>query len=182
MSKSKVKSLCRVGIMAALYVLLTTLSVKAGNLHITFASLPVVVLALLYGPAESAAAAVVGEFLNQLLSYGITATTLLWLIPPAVRGIIIGLAAMRLLDSPRPLESRPTTYYAVCIGAAVATTICNTAVIFLDSHIYHYYTFAVVFGDAAIRFVTGMITAAVISTAALPLTRLLHRQGLAQGG
>lgn len=180
MSKINVKALCRVGIMAALYVLLTSLSIKAGNLRITFASLPVVVLALLYGPFEGAAVALIGEFLNQVLSYGFTVTTGLWLIPPAVRGVIIGLVAMRLWTSARPLESRPAVYYPVCIGAAVVTTICNTAIIWLDSHIYHYYTFAAVFGTAAARFVASMVTAVVISTIAMPLVRLLRRQGLVQ--
>lgn len=180
MSKTKIKAICRVGIMAALYVLLTMLSIKAGNLHITFASLPVVVMALLYGPIEGAAVALIGEFLNQMLSYGFTVTTGLWLIPPAVRGLIIGLVAMRMWSSPRPLENRPAAYYSVCISAAVVTTVCNTAIIWLDSHIYHYYTFAAVFGDAAVRFVAGMVTAAVISTIAMPLVRLLRRQGLVQ--
>lgn len=180
MSKTKVKAICRVGIMAALYVLLTMLSIKAGNLHITFASLPVVVVALLYGPIEGTTVALIGEFLNQMLSYGFTVTTGLWLIPPAVRGLIIGLVAMRMWSSPRPLENRPAVYYSVCIGAAVVTTVCNTAIIWLDSHIYHYYTFAAVFGDAAARFVAGMVTAVVISTIAMPLVRLLRRQGLVQ--
>lgn len=180
MSKNKIQAICRVGIMAALYVLLTSLSIKAGNLHITFASLPVVILALLYGPVEGALTALIGEFLNQMLTYGFTVTTGLWLIPPAVRGVIIGLVAMRLWASARPLENRPAVYYPVCIGAAVVTTICNTAIIWLDSHIYHYYTFAAVFGDAAARFVTGMITAVVISTIAMPMVRVLRRQRLAQ--
>lgn len=175
-----VRALCRVAIMAALYVLLTLVSIRAGNLHITFASLPVVVMALLFGPAEAATVALLGEFLNQMLSYGFTATTVLWLIPPAVRGIMVGLFARRFCSSDHPLEQRPLGYYTVCICAALLTTACNTAVIWLDSVIYHYYTFAYVFGDAVVRLITGVITAAVIATVAMPLTRLLRGQSFVQ--
>ena len=175
-SRFNTRTICRIAIMAALYVLLTMVSVKMGNLHITFASLPVVVTAALFGPVEACTVALLGEFLNQMLTYGFTATTVLWLIPPALRGLIIGAAALRLMKSSRPLESRPVLLYAVCAGAAVCTTACNSAVIWLDSVIYHYYTFAYVFGDMLIRFVTGMITAVLVATLAIPLLRFLRRQ------
>ena len=179
-SRFNTRTICRVAIMAALYVLLTMISVKMGNLHITFASLPVVVTAVLFGPVEACVTALMGEFLNQMLSYGFTATTVLWLIPPAVRGLIIGAAALRLMKSGRPMDSRPAVFYTACAGAAVCTTVCNTAVIWLDSVIYHYYTFAYVFGDMLVRFVTGMITAVLIATVAIPLVRFLRRQRFAQ--
>ena len=55
MSKLNTRALCRVAMLAALYVLLNnTIAIKAGNLRITFASLPVVLSALLFGPLESA--------------------------------------------------------------------------------------------------------------------------------
>jgi len=179
-SRFNTRTICRVAIMAALYVLLTMISVKMGNLHITFASLPVVVTAVLFGPVEACVTALLGEFLNQMLSYGFTATTVLWLIPPAVRGLIIGAAALRLMKSGRPMDSRPAVFYTACAGAAVCTTVCNTAVIWLDSVIYHYYTFAYVFGDMLVRFVTGMITAVLIATVAIPLVRFLRRQRFTQ--
>ena len=74
MSKFNTRTLCRVAMLAALYVLLNnTIAIKAGNLRITFASLPVVLSALLFGPLESAVTALVGEFINQLIGgYGIT--------------------------------------------------------------------------------------------------------------
>lgn len=173
--------LCRLGILTALYVLLTMISIRAGNLRVTFASLPVVVSALLYGPWEAAVTALLGEFLNQMLTYGFTATTVLWLIPPAVRGITVGLCALRLRRTERPLEYRPGLYYIACVAAALATTVCNTAVIWLDSLLYHYYTFAYVFGDGLLRLFTGVITAVCVASVAMPLTRLLRRQGLVSG-
>lgn len=182
MSKIKTKTLCLVAILSALYVLLNLVSVRAGNLRITFASLPVVVSALLLGPIPAAMVALLGEFLNQMLSYGFTATTVLWLFPGALRGVVIGLAALAFQSGGRPLEQRPAACYGVCAAAALATTVCNTAVIWLDSVLYQYYTFVYVFGDLLMRLVTGLATAAVIATVAMPLTRLLRRrpEGAAQ--
>ena len=172
----KTQTLCRVAVMAALYVLLNMLSIQAGNLRITFASLPVVVCALLFGPGEAALTALLGEFLNQMLRYGFTATTALWVLPPAVRGLVIGLAARRLRQSARSLEARPLTCYGVCILAALCTTVSNTLVIWVDSVLYHYYTFAYVFGDLVLRILTGTATAVVIACVAMPVTLLLGRQ------
>lgn len=176
MPKIKTRTLCRIAILAALYALLTLLSIRAGNLRISFGSLPLVVCALLFGPWQAAAVGLLGEGINQLF-YGLTATTVLWLIPSAVRGILIGLAAMQFRGRPS-LAERPIPCYAVCVAAAIATTLCNTAVIWLDSVLYHYYTFVYVFGDMALRLLTGVVTALVIASLAQPLVRLLSRQSL----
>ena len=46
------KKLCYIALLVAVYVLLSmTFTIKTGNLEITFKSLPVVVAALLFGPA-----------------------------------------------------------------------------------------------------------------------------------
>lgn len=175
-TKWNVWRLCRTAMLAALYVLLNLVSIKAGNLRITFASLPVVVSALLFGPADAALTALGGEFLNQMLSYGFTPTTALWMIPPAVRGVVIGAAACTLRKTERPLESRPVLCYAVCILAALGTTAANTAALAIDAKLYGYYTTALVLGDLSWRIVTGTLIAVIITTAALPLTNLLRRR------
>lgn len=180
MSKFNARRICRIALLAAMYFLLNMVEIRTpGNLHITFDALPVVVGALLLGPVDAVLIAMFGELLNQIISpYGITATTLLWLIPPMLRGLMIGLAALRGRRLGRPLEHRPAACYAVCVAAAVATTAANTAVIWIDSVLYGYYTFALVFGSALIRFVTGMITAVLVATVAMPLSALLRRQML----
>lgn len=182
MSRFNTRALCRVAMLAALYVLLNnTIAIKAGNLRITFASLPVVLSALLFGPLESAVTALLGEFINQLIGgYGITATTALWLIPPAVRGMVIGVAAMALRHTDRPLERRPVPAYAVCILAALCTTLANTLVIAVDAWVYGYYSRAYVFGELLYRLGSGVLIAVIVATVALPMAGLLRRQGLAR--
>ncbi len=177
MFKFNAKTISRIGILAALYVLLNLVSIKAGNIRITFASLPVVTSALLFGPEEAMLTALLGEFCNQLLTYGLTATTVLWLIPPAVRGLVVGLAAVRAWKGQRPLESRPAACYAVCFAGAVATTLSNTAALAADALIGGYYSRTVVFAQLGSRLISGLVVAGVIATVAMPLAVLLRRQG-----
>lgn len=178
MSKFTIKTLSRMAVMTALYVLMTMLSIKFGNVHITFASLPVVVCALFFGPWQAAGVALMGEFINQMLGYGFTITTVLWLIPPALRGIIVGAVAILFLRRGKYLEERPIALYITCICAALVTTVSNTAVIWLDSIIYNYYTFAWVFGSLLMRLFTGVVTAVVVASVAMPVVRILGRQKL----
>jgi ECF transporter S component (folate family) len=173
---SKTKVLCRTAMTGALCFVLTLVSVRAGNLKVSFGSLPAVISALLFGPWEAAAAAFIGELLSQLLTYGLTATTVLWLIPPCLRVILIGMAARRChaVFSVYP-EEKPAVLFPVCLCAAVVTTSANTVGIWLDSLIYGYYTFAYVFGDFVLRIITGLLTASAIAAVSIPVVRALRR-------
>ena len=183
MQSSKARTICRIALLAALYVLLNnTIAFKVGTIRITFASLPVVVAALLFGPGEAALTALTGELINQLYSYGMSATLFLWLIPPMVRGSLVGLAAARLRGTERPLERRPALAYTVCVGAAVITTAVNTAVMAADALLMGYFTWVYVFGRLAERLISGVVVAVVVTTAALPLTVQLRKTKLAEKG
>jgi len=178
MSKFTTRRICLVAVLAAMYVPLALFLAIQGpnNLKFSLGSIPVVVAALLMGPLDAALVAGIGEFLKQLLSYGFTATTLLWTIPVILRGLIIGFAAVHARNAGKPLTARPVLCNVVCIAAAVATTAANTLIIWLDSVIYGYYSYAYVFGASVARFVTGMITAVLVTAVAIPLTALLRRQ------
>ena len=177
MPRFQTKTICLVGVLAALYVPLSLFAgVQVGNVRISFGSLPVVVCALLFGPLEAALVAMVGEFFKQLLTFGVTYTTVLYLIPPALRGAIVGAAALWTLRRGRRLEERRVLCYAVCVVAAMVTTAGNTLVNLLDSIIFHYYTFALIFGDAVYRFAVGMLNAVVIASIAILIVTLLRRR------
>lgn len=175
-----VYALCRVAVMAALYLPLARMAIEIGTLKLSFGSLPVTVLAMLTGPMEAAAAAAIGEFLKQLLSYGFTATTLLWVIPPALRGILIGLAASRLARTGRHLEDRSVLCCAVGVAAALVTTLGNTLILWADSVLYGYYFPGYVLGNLALRLAVGAITAVLVAIVAMPMVKLLRRQVIAR--
>lgn len=175
-----VYALCRVAVMAALYLPLARMAIEIGTLKLSFGSLPVTVLAMLTGPMEAVAAAAIGEFLKQMLSYGFTATTLLWVIPPALRGLLIGLAASRLARTGRHLEDRSVLCCGVGVAAALVTTLVNTLILWADSVLYGYYFPGYVLGNLALRLVVGVITAVLVAIVAMPMVKLLRRQVIAR--
>ncbi|MDO5435103.1 MAG: folate family ECF transporter S component [Clostridia bacterium] len=181
MGKMTTKRLCLVAVFAALYFVLTMyLTIRIGNITITLASLPILILAVLYGPLESTVAAALGEFIHQLLSWGLTLTTPLWLLPPVVRGLIVAFGCMlirRRCKVKEPWE-QPAAFFALLVAAAVVTTLANTGITWLDSVIFGYYSKAYVFGDFVIRLFTGIGTAVVLGFVIPPVVKALKRAGM----
>ena len=48
---------------------------------------------MLYGPVGGLLVGLLGAFMGQLLTYGVTATTILWILPQAARGLLVGVYA-----------------------------------------------------------------------------------------
>lgn len=177
MSGTNVRRMCYAALLAAMYVPLSLyVAVQVGNVRISFGSLPVVTAALLFGPLDAAAAALVGEFFKQLLTYGVTYTTVLYLIPPALRGLVVGLGALTALRRGWRLEERRMLCYAVCIVAALCTTVGNTLVNWLDSVLMGYYFPGLILGDLVWRLIVGMLNAVVMASLAIPLVKALRRR------
>ena len=137
MRKWNVNTLCTLALLTAMMVLLSlTLAVRTDYFKLTFGSLPVVLAAMLFGPLEGIVVAVLGEFMVQLLTFGLMPTTVIWILPPAIRAVVVGLAAVQLRKTGVPLERRPALCYIVCIAGAVLTTTGNTLGMWLDSLVY----------------------------------------------
>lgn len=178
--KFDVKLMCQLALLVALYFLLSvTLVIHTGNFKLTFISLPVIAAALLYGPGAGFTVALLGEFLAQMCGpYGLAPNTVLWLIPPAVNGLLVGTAALVAWKRKKVLERRPAACYAVCLICAVLTSGVNTLVLWADSVLYGYYSFAFIFGSALLRLGKDLIVAAIVTTIAIPLVHALRRSGL----
>jgi len=179
-SKEKTMVLCRVALLAAAYFVLSiTLTIKTPYLEITFKSLPVVVGALMFGPVGGGLVALFGELLAQMIGpYGLMPTTVLWLLPPLTRGLLLGAVANAFAKRGDHLEKRPLRCYGVCLGASIVTSCVTTVCLWLDSLIYDYYSFAFVFGSALIRFGKDIVIVAIVTTIVIPLMKLLRRGGL----
>ena len=91
LTQQRVQRICTDGVLIALYFVLTTFSLRMGNLRITFASLIVIVATLLFSTLDACLIAMLGELLTQVLQYGMTVTTPMWLLPPAIRALVLGL-------------------------------------------------------------------------------------------
>ena len=93
-----VRRLVMDAVLVALYVVLGFVKIPIGNmLRINFASFAVVMCAVTFSPIDGLMVGFLGEFLSQILGpYGLTPTTVLWALPEAVRGLLVGLAMLLL--------------------------------------------------------------------------------------
>ena len=144
----KAKQIAVDAMLAAMVAVLGYISIDTGAVKITFESLPILIGALLFGPGDGMLIGGIGTLIYQLLRYGVSATTLLWMLPYIICGLIVGFYAKKN----DYLLSRRQILAAVIISELLIT-ILNTFVIYADSKIYGYYYPALIWGSLALRFV-----------------------------
>ena len=162
----KTRRIVMVGLLTAMYVVLSLyLTVTLWNYKLTFEALPILICALMYGPADGFLVGFLGSFLNQMLTYGFTSTTLLWVLPHAASGLFAGWLGKRIK---RPLK--PAVTCLVTVSSALAVTALNTFAMYVDSKVNGYYSKAFIFGALGARLLTG-IAMAVAFSLLLPVLR-----------
>ncbi|MCI8608939.1 MAG: ECF transporter S component [Firmicutes bacterium] len=145
MSK-KTKELAINSMMAAMCAVLGYVALDMGSLKVTFESLPILLSALLFGPASGMVVGGMGTLIYQLLRYGVSATTALWMLPYIVCGLIVGWYAKR-----HDFTLTNMQIMGIVIINELLITILNTGVIYVDSKIYGYYTAALIVGSLVPR-------------------------------
>ena len=180
-----VKRMALNALMVAMYIVLSTfLAINLGGLKLTFEPLPVVMSAVLFGPVDAILVGFLGEFLNQMLTFGFTPTTLLWVAPIVVRGAIIGLvcSALKKKNGFAYLKNmkKAALFMAVCIVAGIIHSLINTLALYVDSKMFGYYQYHMVFGVLAIRIITGVISSVIMTVITLPLVAALRRAKLVE--
>lgn len=160
------KKLVADAMLTALFTVLSLVSINLGFMKITLDGLPVILAAVLFGPVHGLAVGLLGALLNQMLSYGFSATTLLWIAPAAARGLFTG-----LLLHEHGCGNILRTGIVIAAGS-VLVTLLNTAAWYADSVIYGYYSPEIVFGGLVLRLVSGVLTAAVYTALVPPLAKL----------
>ena len=144
--------------LAAICFLLANMALSTGTVKVTFESVPVLIGALLFGPIDGLAIGGIGTLLYQMLSYGFTATTALWIIPYMVCGLFVGLCArIKRFD----LTNRQLMVIVV-IGELLVTFF-NTIALYVDSHVYGYYHPTIITGVLGLRLVICVVKAMAYS-------------------
>ena len=148
----------------AMYVILELfVSIKLGNMKITFDALPILISAILFGPLSGFVVGILGSFISQMLSFGITLTTILWIIPVGIRGLLVGLYAKKV-----NYKVEPKKLMGVIIASSILITILNTGSLYIDSKLYGYYAFEFVFGTFILRIITG-VTIGIVHGSIVPI-------------
>lgn len=158
MKKKLITRICVCAILSALYFIFDLISIKAGPFKISVSGLPIILVAIIYGPIDAMIVGFTGAFLGQMVSFGFTPTTILWCIPAVVRGLFVGLFTKKL-----NIKERPISLIIIIVISSLLVTTINTVVMYIDSVIYNYYSYAYIFGALFTRYVTGIITAIIYS-------------------
>ena len=168
--KSKTEKFAIDSMLAAMCAVLGYISLDFGNIKVTFESLPILLGAFLLGPVDGLAIGGIGTLIYQLLRYGITVTTPLWMLPYMLCGLLVGYYAKKK-------DFKPTNrqIMIVVVLNELMITILNTGVIYVDSHIFGYYTPAYVLGSLAIRFVICILRAVVFGVLLPKLIDILKK-------
>lgn len=151
----KTRQLTIDSMLCAVCAVLGYLALDFLNIKITFESLPILLGALLFGPVDGMLIGGIGTLVYQLLRYGVSATTLLWIVPYVVCGLLAGAwAKWKNFD----LDRLQTVVLVVV--AELAVTVLNTIPIYVDSKLYGYYYPGIVLGVLALRLVICVVKAA----------------------
>ena len=195
LKKITVQQLCIFAVMIALHIVLESLSIRIGNDYkITFSGLPIIIIAILYGPFAGFVVGLIGSVLSQILTFGITATTIYWIWPPAIHGLAVGLLFMAFgrkfrfgFGNPSAggeekktgkkglsLIVNPVT---ICIFAGgLVNTICNYIATYFDSKVWNYYSEIYMIGLIPIRLVNWVLTAVVSSIIVMIVIAALRKR------
>lgn len=167
-------------VLIAMYVVLNSFSLRAANIKFTLDAFPIIVGAVMFGPLHGSLIGFLGSGIYQLFfsGYGITPTTLLWMVPAVVRGLIVGLYSKH-----KNYESKGLGLITVTIISGIAVTLLNTLALYVDSIIYKYYSFELVFGLLIPKFIIGIILAVIFALIVPALvTRIRKNIKLPAGG
>ena len=167
----KIKTLSMNAMMAAMCAVLGYLSLDLGNLKVTFESLPILVSALLFGPLDGMVVGGIGTLIYQLLRYGLSITTPLWMLPYVVCGLLVGWYAKKYSFT---LSGRQVMVLVILNELLI--TALNTGVLYVDSKIYGYYSAAFIFGSLLPRIVICIVKAAAFGLVLPGITRAVRHQ------
>ena len=185
MSKNKeitAKRLAMDAVLIALYVALSMLAIVLGGFKLTFEHLPVIICAVKFGPVDAMLVGGLGELINQMLTFGFTPTTILWMAPAIFCGLATGLGAKLSGDNLglNALLNRkvPVAFFALCVVVALGCSLINTFTLYVDSKMFGYYSYAMVFGVLWLRLATGAISSVLMAVASKTVVLALKKSKL----
>lgn len=169
--RTRTQQLATDAVLAAMVVVLGFTSIRIGNImKISLEDFPVLIAALMFGPSDGMIVAGIGILLYQLLSFGITATTALWILPFIVVGGLTGWYAKK-----HHYSNNRKQILGIFLVSEILICLLNTLAIYTDSKIFGYYYPTIITGMIAIRMVTAVIKGVVLGLVSTPLLRALSK-------
>ena len=166
----KTRELVTDAMLAAMCAVLGYLAIDTGSIKITFESLPVLLGGFLFGPLDGAIIGGVGTLIYQLLRYGVSITTALWILPYVLAGLLCGAAAKR-----SGYGTDRGTVAVFTVLAELLITLCNTGTLWLDSRIFGYWFPGFIAGSLFVRLILCAVKGAAFAAVLPGLLRAVGR-------
>lgn len=168
--KNTIHQLVIDAMLCAVCAVLGYLAIDLMSIKVTFESLPILIAALLFGYIDGAAVGAIGTLIYQLIRYGFTATTFLWMFPYIICGLIVGIYAKK-----KSFKLTPVRLGAVVVISELIVTLLNTIVIYIDSKVYGWYYPTLITGSLVIRLVICVVKAIAYSALLVPLLKAIRQ-------
>lgn len=163
-----------VSVFAALYLVLAKLTIHIGSAHLSIASICPIFLVTCLSFPEGRSCIFIGQILGEIIGGTLTITTPLWILPPILRILLIGLVALYYRKKNDSIFNHLMIYFTVIFLSSIITSLANTGVEFLDSKIRGY-PLAFVFLNRLKRIGISLLSSIVVSVGNLPLAKAYFR-------
>jgi len=147
------RNMCLIALLSALSIVLDIISIRNDFTKITLYALPLILASLLFHPFIGVCAGLVTGFISQVICYGITPTTILWMIPYILWGAIPGILANKL-----NVVNKEHLYFPILVSAFLITCI-NSIILYLDGAIMGYtvsYTLTLIIVRFLLSFISSI--------------------------
>ncbi|MDO4478933.1 MAG: folate family ECF transporter S component [Lachnospiraceae bacterium] len=166
----KTKRLVMNAMLIAMCAVLGYVAIDLTTIKLTFESVPVLIAALLFGPVDGLAVGALGTFIYQMLRYGFSATTFLWILPHALFGLVVGIYAKKSGFKLGRMETA-----ILILLSELMITVLNSGVIYADSKIYGYYFEGIVLGSLLVRLISCVAKSIIFALVVPMLVNILKK-------
>lgn len=166
--RMKTQTLVLSALLMAMHIVLSMFSITLPMMKINLSGLPIIVGGLLFGPLIGSLVGLLGSLLYQILSYGFMSTTILWIIPHTVRGLIVGGYAKY-----KKFKLGKVEIILVVIISSVVATMLNTIGMYIDGIVWNYEAGA--FAAIPLRLLNSVITSILYVVVIIPLMKPLRK-------
>lgn len=185
-SSPPLNKLTILAMLCSIYIVLGFISIPLGGIKLTIEGLPIFIAGFLYGPREGVIVGFIGPFIYQMLNYGFTPTTILWILPHIATGLLAGCfkygnyALEVLTEKKKNVEKYVRNYYQteICIYIClvnILSTLINSVALYADSKMFGYYNEILITGTLGIKIAIGIIKGIVYGLIIPDIIKRLRR-------
>ena len=169
---SNIKKLISIALYIAMFTVLSIYgTINIVDAKLTLQNFPLLLGAITLGPTAGAIIGFTGALLNQLLTYGFTPTTLIWVLPHTIFGLLTGL----VFENKKLKADKGVRFWVTIIVLQLILTLLNTVALFVDSVIFGYYSFLLIFGSLIARLMLSVLTSIVYCCILPPVLKVIKK-------